>query len=339
MTQNWTSIFGDAAVATLLILPSFGSMGPAEAGGPPTPPAPPAPPAPMVHVAPAGQGGDWSSWAPRNYNTRGLRVDDFVGTVLVNVRDGGPMTVEAWGARERLKGLHVSQDDGRLEIKGSQLYDSQSVWDWKHWFDFSNLTEETSRNLTVRITVPRGTDVDIESLVGNATIGDTQGTLRLDAAATKAVIGHIASADIEVGGSGRIDIASVTGTLKLDVGGSGKITVGSVGNVKADIAGSGDARIGAIAGGLDIDIAGSGDVVAARVNGPTRVDIAGSGSVKIADGTADPLHVQIMGAGNFNFGGVAINPHIEAFGSGNVHIKSYRGHMDSEGMADVKIGD
>jgi hypothetical protein len=51
------------------------------------------------------------------------------------------------------------------------------------------------------------------------------------------------------------------------------------------------------------------------------------------------LHVEIMGSGNFAFGGVAVDPHIEAFGSGNVRLHSYRGKLDTEGMADVKIGD
>ena len=332
MTQKLTSILSGAAFAGLLIVPSLFAVGPAQAGA--APPAPPPPP--NWH----GQdNGNWSSWAPRNYNARRLKVDDIVGTLLVNVRNGGPMMVEAWGARERLNGLRADVDDDRLVIKGTEFNDSRSVWDWQHWFDFSNLTEETSRNLTVRITVPRGTDVEIKGLVGNTTIGDTQGALRLEAAATKARIGRVASADLDLGGSGRIEIASVSGALKLDVGGSGKVTTGSVGSVDADIAGSGDAQFGAIANGLNLDIAGSGDVSAARVNGPTRVDIAGSGSVKIADGTADPLHVEIMGAGNFIFGGVAVDPHVEAFGSGNIHIKSYRGHLDSEGMADVKIGE
>ena len=92
---------------------------------------------------------------------------------------------------------------------------------------------------------------------------------------------------------------------------------------------------------MHMDIAGSGDVSAARVNGPTHIEIAGSGSVKVADGNADPLHVEIMGAGNFeSFGGVAVDPHIEALaGSGTaVKLKSYTGHMNSEGMANVQIG-
>jgi hypothetical protein len=181
--------------------------------------------------------------------------------------------------------------------------------------------------------------VNIDGLVGNADIGDTQAALRLDAAVTNAKIGKVASARIELGGDGRIDIASVTGDLNLDVGGSGKIKTGPVGDVRADIAGSGDAEFGAIANGLKLTIAGSGDVTAARVNGPVRIEIAGSGNVKIADGVADPLHLEVMGAGNFTFGGVAVDPHIEAFGSGSVRLKSYRGRLDNEGMADIKIGD
>ena len=74
------------------------------------------------------------------------------------------------------------------------------------------------------------------------------------------------------------------------------------------------------------------------MNGPVHVDIAGSGNVKIADGVADPLHVDILGAGDLYFGGMAVNPSISAMGSGNVHIKSYRGKLSNDGMADVQIG-
>jgi hypothetical protein len=266
-------------------------------------------------------------------------VDDLVGTLIVTVQDSGPMTVEAWGPQPRLNGLDIAVRDGRLEVDASNYEDTHSVWDWHHWLDFSQLAEPSPHDLTVRIGVPRGSDIDVDSLVGDATIGDTQGNLRLAAASTKARIGRVASAKVELGGSGRVEIAAVTGALRLDVGGSGKIATGPIGSLRADIAGSGDAQFGPIAGGLDLDIAGAGDVSTPRVNGPTKISIAGSGSVKIADGTADPLHVEIMGAGKFDFGGIAVDPHVEAFGSGSVHIKSYRGHLSSEGMADVKIGD
>ena len=345
MSPKLQSLLNGAACAAFLILPTLGAIGPAQAfhtdvpsppAPPSPPPAPPAPPAPQWRGNAAG--GEWMTWPMKSYTANSVKFDNIVGTVIVNVRDSGPMTVQASGMRARLNGLSVSAQGGRLEIDGSEVQDSQTVWDWRHWFDFSNMTEPTQHNLSITVTVPRGTDVNVEDLVGNATIGDTQGMLHFEAAATNARIGRVSTAKIELGGDGKIDIAQVTGTLKLDVGGSGKITVGSTGNVNADIAGSGDVRLGAIAGGLDLDIAGSGDVTAAHVNGPVKVSIAGSGSVKIADGTADPLHVEIMGAGNFDFGGVAVDPHIEAVGSGTVRLKSYRGHLSSEGMADVKIG-
>lgn len=337
MRPNLRSLLCGAAVAAFVIAPTVSGFGQT----PHAPPAPPAPPA-MPHMPampPAPHDGSWMVAPVRNFNTTNVKLEDIVGSLTVAVKDSGPMTVEVSGVPQRVKRVHVEQNDGHLSIDGaSDEQEDHSVWDWKNWFNFSNLDYDHHGTLFVKVTVPRGAEVHIEDLVGEATIGDTMGALHLDAAATKAHIGKVESAKITIGGSGRIDIASVQNQLDLDSGGSGRITVGSAGSVKADIAGSGDAHFGPISGGMSIDIAGSGDVTAARVNGPVHIDIAGSGSVHIADGIANPLHVEIMGAGNLFFGGVAVDPHIEAVGSGTVRIKSYRGHMSSEGMADVKVG-
>jgi hypothetical protein len=224
-------------------------------------------------------------------------------------------------------------------VDASNANGNQSVWNWHDWFNFSTDYEPRPGDLVVKVTVPRGASVDVNDLVGNATIGDTEGELHFEAAASRTKIGRVGPAHVSLGGAGRLDIAQVSGPLHLEVGGSGKVTVGPTQSVTADIAGSGDAQFGSIAGGLSLDIAGSGDVSAVRVNGPTHIDIAGSGNVKIADGTADPLHLDSMGSGDFTFGGVAVNPHIDAIGSGKVRLRAYRGHLDTEGMADVKIGE
>jgi hypothetical protein len=178
----------------------------------------------------------------------------------------------------------------------------------------------------------------VNDFVGNAVIGDTMGPLRFEATATQSKIGKVASANISLAGTGRIDVAAVNGPLRLDIAGSGKVTVGPSQSVKAEIAGAGDTALGPIAQGLDVEIAGSGDISTPRVNGPVKVDIAGSGSVNIAEGVANPLHVDIMGSGNFAFGGLAIDPHVSSFGSGSVKIKAYKGHMSSDGMASVEVG-
>jgi hypothetical protein len=347
MNRNTKSLMIGAATAALLIAPTLGSVDTAFAAHvapPAAPAAPPAPPAPPTPPPSAGAwraaDNSWTRWPVRSYSAGNVKFNDIVGTVIVDVRDGGQMTVEVSGAKSRVAGLSVAVKGNTLKIDGSEMNNDTSVWNWHDWFNFSNLEDDRrADNLFVKVTVPRGTDVNIDGLVGNADVGDTQGALRLDAAVTNAKIGKVSSAKIELGGDGRIDIASVTGELDLDVGGSGKVKVGSTGSVHADIAGSGDAEFGAVSGGLKLSIAGSGDVTATRVNGPVGIEIAGSGNVRIADGVADPLHVEMMGAGDFAFGGVAVDPHIEAVGSGTVRLKSYRGHLDTEGMADVKIGD
>lgn len=278
--------------------------------------------------------------APRDFAANAVRLNDIVGTLVVNVRPSGPMTVEVSGDKQRVEGVHVAQHDGRVAIEGfGSSENNTSVWDWRNWFNFSHDNWRRSGNLTVTLWVPRGADIDVNDLVGHAVIGDTYGRLRFEAAATKAEIGHVSSAKISLGGSGQVTIAQVDQTLDLELGGAGKVFAGPTGSVHARIAGSGDAQLGPIAQGLSLEIAGSGDVAVQHVNGPTRIEIAGSGRVRIADGIADPLHVAIMGAGNLYFGGVAVDPRIEAVGSGTVHIKAYRGRLDSEGMADVTIGD
>jgi hypothetical protein len=251
-------------------------------------------------------------------------------------------TIEAAQAEARAAAAEARAEahraaDGVLRIEGTDQ--NISVWDWRRWFDFSNLNRDDRTRLQLQITVPRGAEVRIEDMIGNATIGDLNGPLRLEATATQARIGKVTSAQIEMNGSGRVDIAQVTNELKLEIAGSGKVTAGSVGALKADLAGSGDAVIGDIHGPLKLDVAGSGNLTATKVNGPLNISIAGAGSVKIADGLADPFRVDIMGSGNVVFGGMAVDPKISALGSGSVRLKAYRGKLSSEGMANVKIGE
>lgn len=308
MSNRGKSFLGGAAVAVLLILP-------------------------------ASAGSDWTSLPTKSFSAHTLKLDDVVGTLTVNVRDGGPISVSVSGEKGRVDGVSVNQEDDKVVIDATNSSENESVWNWHNWLNFSSDYESEPNDLIIKVTVPRGTPVHVSDLVGDATIGDTQGELHFEAAATKARIGRVGPADVSVAGSGRLEIAQVSGPLHLEVGGSGKVKVGSTQSVHADIGGAGTVDLGAIAGGLSLDIAGSGDVTAARVNGPTHVDIAGSGSVKIADGTADPLHLDVFGAGSFAFGGVAVDPHIDAVGAASVKLKSYRGHLDNEGMADVKIGE
>src|SRR5258708_2597481 len=115
-----------------------------------------------------------------------LHVDHLVGNLSIAVRNGGPIAVQVSGNKERVDETSVSQDDGDVTVEGNG---SRAVWDWRHWFDFG----EPYRNsaLRVNITVPRGTTVDVEELVGDAQIGDTMAPIHFSAVSTNSTIGKV----------------------------------------------------------------------------------------------------------------------------------------------------
>jgi hypothetical protein len=276
----------------------------------------------------------WSVGPTKTFDVRAVNVHDVVGNLSIAVRDGGPATVQVSGTKARVDATSVRQDGGTLVVVGQNY---EQVWDWRHWFDFSG--DFNRGSLNVKITLPRGSDVKVEDLIGDAEIGDTMGSLHFGAVSTNSTIGRVADAHIELAGSGKVSVGDIAGDLHAETAGSGKIITGNVKSVHADVAGSGAIETGAINGSLNLNIAGSGDFSAQRVNGPTHVDIAGSGSVRIANGEADPFHVDIFGSGNVYFGGTANDPHVSGFGSGSVKIHAMRGKLSSDGMANVKIGD
>jgi putative autotransporter adhesin-like protein len=303
MVKQWKSMLGGAAVAALLIIP-------------------------------AGADNSWTTGPWRSYPVKSVKMDTIVGRLRVEVKAEGPITLQISGVKARVDAMTVRTEGGQLVITGEN---DNAVWDWHKWFDFSD-THQDAKDLDVHLVVPKGTEVRVGDMIGDATIGDTDGDIRFEAVDSTTTIGRVKNARISMAGAGKIAMTDVMGELKLEIAGSGKIKAQSAQSVRADVAGSGSADLGAIKGGLSLDIAGSGDFNASKVNGPVQVDIVGAGSVHIPQGTANPLHVDIMGAGDFVFGGEAVDPHISAMGSGRVKLRSYRGKMDSDGMVDVQVG-
>ena len=278
----------------------------------------------------------WVNGPTKSYDVKALKLDGVVGTLKIEVKDG-PATLAISGLKQRVAGMKVHVENGRLVVEGHYV---DSVWDWSNWFDFSHLGENKPDQLIVHVSVPKGTSVKVDELVGNAAIGDTQGEMEFGATGnTQSTIGNVAKAHIELAGSGKVTLANVAGALSAETAGSGDIHAGDATSVDGDIAGSGSIGVGHVAGAIKIDIAGSGDFTAASVNGPVDADIAGSGSVSIGNGEANPLHVDIMGSGNLSFGGTAVDPEVSAMGSGSVKIKAYRGKLSNSGMSNLKIGD
>ncbi|MEQ1490698.1 MAG: DUF2807 domain-containing protein [Terricaulis sp.] len=113
-------------------------------------------------------------------------------------------------------------------------------------------------------------------------------------------------ADFDISGAGNVTIASLTGDFTVDSAGASDITIndGSIATARIDMAGTGDIDIAApvqtlnasimgvghvdvagTVGDLDVDIAGPGSLTVQAVTGSMRQEIAGPGSVRVT-GTA-----------------------------------------------------
>ena len=90
--------------------------------------------------------------------------------------------------------------------------------------------EDKPDQLIVTVTVPRGTRVEVNDIVGKATIGNTEGELRFSSAGyTDSTIGNVAAANVSLAGSGKVLVGNVAGDLKAETAGSGDIQVGNTG--------------------------------------------------------------------------------------------------------------
>lgn len=110
-------------------------------------------------------------------------------------------------------------------------------------------------------------------------------------------------ADLDVAGSGDISIATLNGSLNSDGAGSGNVEVngGSVTSAEIDLAGSGGVDIHAPVQRLTVSILGSGDVDVEGAVGDLSAEIAGSGSVS-ATSVSGSVNREVLGSGQVNVG-------------------------------------
>jgi len=116
-----------------------------------------------------------------------------------------------------------------------------------------------------------------------------------------------------------------------------------IGDTEADVVlscASCEATLGKIAA-LDLSIAGSGDVEVGYVERAIAAEISGGGSIDIADGDVERADVNIVGSGEIDFGGRAVDAAVNIVGSGEVHIRETDNPIQSTiiGSGDVVTGD
>lgn len=139
---------------------------------------------------------------------------------------------------------------------------------------------------------------------GDVRAGSAQSFSADIAGAGDVTIGAIAEgANIDIAGAGSVVIASLTGDLVTDAAGAGNITVeaGAVGEANIDMAGSGDIEIKAPVRRLVVSMVGAGDVTVAGEVGDLEAEIAGVGEVNVARVTGS-VRQEVHGPGGVHVG-------------------------------------
>lgn len=296
------------------------------------------------------------------FDARSVIADDLIGTLNVEVRNGGPLEVTITAPDDKLADIAVLVEGDSLVIrrgmgptKVAQRFEAESY-------------------PVVDILMPAGTPLVIDDMDGEANIGDLNAPLTIFAASLDATIGNVTSADIDRFGSGDITLGHVSGALNANLSGSGDISAASAGSVNIQKRGSGNVSLGPIAlrftanmrGSGDIDVhsaaaadiqkrgtgdvrfgtvrgellyqsAGIGDVDIGFVDGPVRIDTTNSGKIHIHAGNADPLVVSLAEYGDFTLDGVAVDPELTVTGASIVKLQAYVGEFKASGAGDIRV--
>lgn len=157
--------------------------------------------------------------------------------------------------------------------------------------------------------------------------------------ATYGTVGASHSLEFSEGGCGNWQLASVSGGAQVNIGGSGDVVLASSADAEVNIGGSGNFTATSV-NALEANIGGNGDIVVDKVNGPVSVNIGGSGNVKLNNGVAAKLEVNIAGSGDVRFGGEAKSLEVKIVGSGDVRVKTVSGNISKSvmGSGNVIVG-
>lgn len=136
----------------------------------------------------------------------------------------------------------------------------------------STVTAGAARSLNADLTgagelnigaIAQGAEFDVSG-AGNVTIASLTGDFTLDSTGAsnfRINSGSIGTAQIDMTGTGSLDIAAPVHTLNAEIMGVGHVDVaGTVGDLDVDIAGPGSVTVQAVTGSMSQDIAGPGSV-------------------------------------------------------------------------------
>jgi lia operon protein LiaG len=219
-----------------------------------------------------------------------------------------------WQSRGRTQ-MHVNSD-GTFD-------DDDRGWSDRDRVEIRSSGDGLEAHADLTIGVPKGQRVSVHWGVGDATVSNVDGDLRVSVSAASVTSEHTSGRLTLDTGSGSVSVSDAQGEVKLDTG-SGTVTIAGIKGETLDIdTGSGSVRGHDVdAKMLKIDV-GSGGVSLDRITSP-RVSVdAGSGRTEL--GFVRPVDDLAIDAGS---GGVTIR--LPAAQGADVDIETGSGGIDSD---------
>lgn len=231
------------------------------------------------------------AFGPQDFSAKEVSVQGVVGRLEVKVDSNvSKVTASVTGPARWLDLVEVRLEGSDLVIRQKEASRERRWREQEDW-------------VTVQVTVPAGTKLEIDDFAGEGNVGDLRGAFSVDGMNSgKLTVGRVTTASVGIDGSGDVKLGDVDRDVSLEINGSGSIVTGRT------------------AGKTELEINGSGEITLAHANGPISAEINGSGDIRIQSGVADPLAVEINGSGSLLLDGVARNQSIEQSGSGNVKV-------------------
>jgi hypothetical protein len=242
-----------------------------------------------------------------------LTLDSDIGNVEIKTGNSDTINVEIkrrfkvdnrQAADELLRNLTVdmaqSGDDVKVIVK---------------LVDHNNETNRRKIQMDFRVSMPRNFNLKLRT-VGNANIGNVQGTVTASTAGGSLIVGDVQGPVTASSAGGSLNIGNVQGPVTVSSAG-GSLNIGNVqGSVMANSAG-GSLTIGDVGGDLHART-GGGSIIVGRINGRVTA-IAAGGSVLIEEA---------LDANEVKTSGGSVKVYISGQPSAGFNMRANAGNID-----------
>ena len=234
------------------------------------------------------------------FNQSRAVIKSFAGNLVVEIGEGSEISGLLEAPDDRIDDIEISESGGAVSITGPRLTGNRSttvVGNTTVVVTGGGRAEVTiggvdatvvstdDEPVSLRLTVPAGTELTLDRFAGDATIGNTDAALTVQLLSGTVEAGKVTDAHLAINGSGGIRVRETAGALVMTVNGSGTVDVanGAVSDLSGRINGSGSLRFDGRAETAEVSINGAGTVEIAHVEAKPRTRLAGAGRISIGN--------------------------------------------------------